>query len=92
AEVFSSVTKFRNIFLGISAAVFLATLFLGIGLAKSITDPIVYLTEMTQAMSKGQLSTPVEVTSNDETKLLAESVERLRRSMTLLLKRMRKKK
>lgn len=92
SEVFSSVTKFRNIFLIISACVFLATLVLGIGLAKSITDPIVYLTEMTQAMSKGQLSTPVEVTTKDETKLLAESVERLRRSMTLLLKRMRKNK
>ena len=92
AEVFSSVTKFRNIFFGISAAVFLTTLILGIGLAKSITDPIVYLTKMTQAMSKGQLSTSVEVTSKDETKLLAESVERLRRSMTLLLKRMKKKK
>lgn len=92
ADVFSSVTKFRNIFLGISAAVFLATLILGIGLAKSITDPIVYLTEMTQAMSKGQLATPVEVTSKDETKLLAESIERLRRSMTLLLKRMKKSK
>lgn len=90
ATVFSSVTKFRNIFLGISAAVFLATLFLGIGLAKTITDPIVYLTEMTQAMSKGQLSKPVKVTSKDETKLLAESIERLRRSMTLLLKRMKK--
>jgi len=92
AEVFSSVTKFRNIFFIISGCVFLATLILGVGLAKSITDPIVYLTEMTQAMSKGQLSTPVEVTSTDETKLLAESVERLRRSMTLLLKRMRKSK
>lgn len=91
AEIFSSVTAFRNIFLIISGCVFLATLFLGIGLAKSITDPIVYLTEMTQELSKGKLAKPVKVTSKDETKLLAESIERLRRSMTLLLKRAKKK-
>jgi len=91
AEVFSAVTAFRNIFLIISGCVFLATLFLGIGLAKSITDPIVYLTEMTQEMSKGKLATPIKVTSKDETKLLAESIERLRRSMTLLLKRVKKR-
>ncbi len=89
--VFKSVTTFRNIFLGISAAVFLATLFLAISLAKSITDPIVYLTRMTHDMSKGKLATSVSVSTRDETKQLAESIERLRKSMIILLKRVRKK-
>lgn len=90
-DVFSSVITFRNIFLLISAGVFLATLFLAISLAKSITNPIVYLTQMTHDMSKGKLSSAVTVSTKDETKLLAESVERLRKSMIILLKRMRKK-
>ncbi len=89
--VFKSVVNFRNIFLGISAAVFLATLFLAISLAKSITDPIVYLTKVTHDMSKGKLASAVTVASKDETKLLAESIERLRKSMIILLKRVRKK-
>jgi methyl-accepting chemotaxis protein len=90
-DVFSSVTTFRNIFLLICVGVFLTTLFLAIILAKSITDPIVYLTQITHDMSKGRLSSTVTVSTKDETKLLAESVERLRKSMVILLKRMRKK-
>ncbi len=89
--VFKSVVTFRNIFLAISGAVFLATLFLAISLAKSITDPIVYLTKVTHDMSKGKLASTVAVTTKDETKLLAESIERLRKSMIILLKRVRKK-
>jgi len=90
-DVFSSVIKFRNIFLLICVGVFLTTLFLAIILAKSITEPIVYLTQVTHDMSKGKLSSTVTVSTKDETKLLAESVERLRKSMVILLKRMRKK-
>ncbi len=86
-EVLKSVTKFRNIFLLLGAIVFLATLFLAIGLAKSITNPLVYLTEATLDMSKGKLASPISVDTKDETKLLAESLERLRKSMVILLKR-----
>lgn len=86
-DVFSSVNTFRNIFLLIGAIVFLATLFLAMGLAKSITEPLVYLTNATLNMSKGKLADPIMVTSKDETKLLAESIERLRKSMIILLKR-----
>lgn len=89
--VFAPVVTFRNIFLAISVGVFLFTLILALNLAKSITEPIVYLTKITHDMSKGKLATPVSVTSKDETKLLAESVERLRKSMVILLKRMKKK-
>jgi len=86
-EVLKSVTKFRNIFLLLGAIVFLATLFLAIYLAKSITNPLVYLTEATLDMSKGKLASPISVDTKDETKLLAESIERLRKSMVILLKR-----
>ncbi len=86
-EVFKSVTTFRNIFLLLGAIVFLVTLFLAIGLAKSITNPLVYLTEATLDMSKGKLTSPISVDTKDETRLLAESIERLRKSMVILLKR-----
>ncbi|HID70874.1 MAG TPA: HAMP domain-containing protein [Desulfobacterales bacterium] len=89
-EVLKSVTTFRNIFVLIGVIVFLATLFLAIGLAKSITKPLVYLTEATLDMSKGKLDSPISVNTKDETKLLAESIERLRKSMIILLKRKKK--
>ena len=89
-EVYRSVTSFRNIFLGISMVVFIATLFLAVVLAKSITDPIIYLTKTTEAMSKGELTSSVVVASKDETRLLAEAIERLRKSMVILLKRKQK--
>ncbi len=86
-DVYASVVQFRNIFLGIGVLVFLVTLFLAIGLARSITNPLVYLTDATMRMSKGKLSDAISVTTKDETKLLAESIEKLRKSMIILLKR-----
>jgi methyl-accepting chemotaxis protein len=86
-DILSSVLAFRNIFLLIGAVVFLATLFLAMNLARSITNPLIYLTEATMNMSKGKLSEPIVVTTKDETKLLADSIERLRKSMIILLKR-----
>jgi len=88
--VYRSATSFRNIFLVISAVVFIATLILAVTLAKSITDPIIYLTRTTEAMSKGELTSSVVVASKDETKLLADAIERLRKSMVILLKRKQK--
>ncbi len=87
--VFSSVVKFRNIFLLIAGTVFLVTIGVAVYLANSITTPLVYLTEMTHAMSKGKLSETISVDTKDEIRLLAESIERLRRSMTILMKRRR---
>lgn len=89
-DILSSVNAFRNIFMLIGAIVFLATLVLAMGLAKSITNPLIYLTEATLNMSKGKLADPITVTTKDETKLLAESIERLRKSMIILLKRRKK--
>ncbi len=86
-DILSSVAAFRNIFLLIGAVVFLATLFLAMNLARSITNPLIYLTEATMNMSKGKLSESIMVTTKDETKLLADSIERLRKSMIILLKR-----
>jgi HAMP domain-containing protein len=89
-NVFHPVVTFRNIFLAISSIVFIVTLFLAIALAKSITEPIIYLTKMTEAMSKGQLTSSVVVSAKDETKILAEAIERLRKSMLILLRRKQK--
>ncbi len=89
-DVFSSVITFRNVFIIISVCVFLATLLLALALAKSITNPIVYLTKVTHDMGKGKLSTAVVVATKDETKLLADSIELLRKSMNILMKRMKK--
>lgn len=90
SEVFKSVTKFRNIFLLIGVVVFFVTLLLAIGMARSITQPLIYLTEATTRMSKGKLKSTISVDTNDETKMLADSIERLRKSMLILMKRIQK--
>ncbi len=89
-EVLAAANNFRNIMLGLAGVVFLVTLLLAILMANSITKPIIYLTQATTNMSKGKLSDPITVTSKDETKDLSEALDKLRRSMVILLKRRQK--
>jgi len=84
--VFSSVIKFRNIFLLISVSVFIATILFALFLAKTITNPLVYLTRATKNMRKGKLSSRVSVSTRDEINSLAESIELLRKSIVILMK------
>ncbi len=84
--VFSSVNTFRNIFLIISLSVFLVTMFFAVFLSKTITDPLVYLTKITKDMSRGKIYSKVVVSTKDEIKTLAVSIERLRKSVVILMK------
>ena len=65
----------------------LLALALGFGLlvAQWVTRPIVALTEAVERMSKGDLDTPIEAVSDEETQKLAAAMERLRKSMKLMI-------
>lgn len=85
AVVYQSVTRFKNVFIMIALLAIAITVFIALALAGSIANPIVYLTNATNNMSKGNLNNKIEVNSNDETKALAVAIERLRKSMKILM-------
>jgi len=83
--VYQSVTSFKNVFVMIALLAIVITVIIALVLAGSIANPIVYLTMATHNMSKGNLNSKIEVNSNDETKDLAVAIERLRKSMKILM-------
>jgi len=87
AVVYQSVTRFKNVFIMITLVAVGITVFVALLLAGSIANPIVYLTQATNNMSKGDLNTRIEVKSNDETQALAAAIERLRKSMKILMEK-----
>jgi HAMP domain-containing protein len=56
---------------------------------RSVITPLVKITEMAQAVSKGQLDTKMEIDRNDEIAALAHAFELMRRSLVAMLKRSR---
>ncbi len=87
AVVYQSVTRFKNVFIMISLVAIGITVFIALLLAGSIANPIVYLTQATNNMSKGDLNSKIEVKSSDETQALAAAIERLRKSMKILMEK-----
>ncbi len=85
AVVYKSVTGFKNVFLMIAIVAIGLTVMIALLLASSIANPILYLTRVTNNMSKGDLDKKIEVSSSDETGDLAVAIERLRRSMKILM-------
>lgn len=57
--------------------------------ARRLVRPILGVTQAAGRISLGDIDTPVEVTSDDETGELAQSLERLRVSLQLALRRLR---
>ncbi|MFQ5561662.1 MAG: HAMP domain-containing protein, partial [Nitrospinota bacterium] len=88
--VFAPAASFRNVFIIAVIAVIFVSLVFSIILAGSITTPLVYLTKGAEEMSKGNIDMEIQVKSKDEIKILAESIERLRKSVKFLIGRAKK--
>jgi methyl-accepting chemotaxis protein len=89
--VFAPAYHFRNIFLVVGVLVILLSLLLSVVLAATITKPLVYLAKGAEEMSKGKIDTAIMVNSKDEIKTLADSIERLRKSVKFLVDRAKSK-
>ena len=85
--VFESASKFIYIFIGIMLLALLLTFILAMMLSNSISRPVIALTEDVDRLSKGDIETPIVIESNDEIGKLATAVERLRKSMKILMRR-----
>jgi methyl-accepting chemotaxis protein len=69
----------------------IAAIVTGILVARSIVGPILNLTAQAEAMSIGDLETPITVKSKDEIGTLAQALERTRLSLRLALERTQRK-
>jgi methyl-accepting chemotaxis protein len=85
--VFSPVSLFMWVFLGIALVALLVAFFLATMLSSSISRPLVTLKEEVERLAKGDLESAIDVESNDEIGGLSQAIEKLRRSMQILMKR-----
>ncbi|UCD71546.1 MAG: HAMP domain-containing protein [Syntrophobacterales bacterium] len=59
--------------------------------SRTIVKPIVYLTDIADRISLGDLDTKIEIRSSDEVGMLAESFNRMQESLKAAIERLRKK-
>lgn len=59
--------------------------------SRTIVKPIVYLTDIANRISLGDLDTKIEIRSSDEVGMLAESFERMQESLKAAIERLRSK-
>jgi HAMP domain-containing protein len=59
--------------------------------ARTIVNPLIYLTDVADRISLGDLDTKIEIHSSDEVGMLAESLDRMRESLRSAIERLRKK-
>lgn len=70
-------------------AVFALAFFIAGMLSKAITQPMLDLRELADAVSKGDTSRTISVNSDDEIQDVAQAFERMRTSVSIIMKRMR---
>lgn len=80
----------RNLILAGLAFSVISILFSSL-IARSITRPIVNLIRSADAMSLGNLETPIHAAGGQEIRTLAEALERVRVSLTVLIKHAKRK-
>lgn len=69
--------------------VFILAVFVAGMLSKAITRPLLDLRELADAVSKGDTSRTIQVNSDDEIQDVAQAFERMRTSVSIIMKRMK---
>jgi methyl-accepting chemotaxis protein len=85
--VFAPVSRFIWILLGIALFALLIALFLAFMLSSSISRPLEMLKSEVERLAKGDIGSPIDIETNDEVGELSHAVEKLRRSMQILMRR-----
>jgi signal transduction histidine kinase len=80
-EVFAPVTKLSKAMLGVSAAMTLSAVLIGIVISRSISKRITRLKDGADNVSRGELDTTIKVDSSDELGQLAQSFNRMARNL-----------
>ena len=85
--IFSSVSLFMWIFAGIALFALLITFLLATMLSSFISRPLETLKDEVERLAKGDIGPAIDVQTNDEVGELSHAVEKLRRSMQILMRR-----
>ncbi len=85
--VFEPVSLFMWIFIGIALFALLIAFLLAIMLSSSISRPLETLKDEVERLAKGDMGSAIDVETNDEVGDLSHAVEKLRRSMQILMRR-----
>lgn len=85
--VFAPVSRFIWILLGIALFALLIALLLAFMLSSSISRPLEMLKSEVERLAKGDIGSPIDIETNDEVGELSHAVEKLRRSMQILMRR-----
>jgi len=85
--LYAKASGLRTVFNWLTLLALVLALGFGILVAQWVTKPIVSLTEAVDRMSKGDLDSPIESQSDEETQKLAAAMERLRKSMKLMIEK-----
>jgi methyl-accepting chemotaxis protein len=76
--------------------VILIALLIAIGVisyySRSVIRPILYLSEVADKISMGELDTPIRVKAKGEVGILAESIERMQTSVKAAIERLQRRK
>lgn len=83
--LYERASGLRAVFNWLTLLALVLALGFGVIVAQWVTGPIVKLTEAVDRMSKGDLESPIESVSDEETQKLAAAMERLRKSMKLMI-------
>jgi len=83
--LYAKASGLRTVFNWLTLLALALALGFGVIVAQWVTGPIVTLTEAVERMSKGDLDSPIESVSDEETQKLAAAMERLRKSMKLMI-------
>lgn len=83
--LYAKASGLRTVFNWLTLLALVLALGFGVLVAQWVTGPIVTLTEAVDRMSKGDLDSPIESVSDEETQKLAAAMERLRKSMKLMI-------
>ena len=85
--LYAKASGLRTVFNWLTLLALALALLFGVIVAQWVTGPIVTLTGAVERMSKGDLESPIESVSDDETQKLAAAMERLRKSMKLMIEK-----
>jgi len=93
AEVYQSITAGQRNALILLVVTLLVVVAIALVIARGLSRPILNLTKMTEALSKGNLNVTIqEVSRKDEIGALAQGVERLGTSIRYAMERLKKSK
>lgn len=90
SEIFSEIRRFQILAIAILLIATFLSMLMAIMAGRSITKPVLQLSDAANRMSLGEMDVRIEVNSTDEIGELASSISRLQASLKIAMQRLRK--